>query len=65
MRKIDVQMGTYYTNIAQDSLVRTICRASLSGGDEPVIVYAYVGDGGVVSEAYYMPEAEFIATYIL
>lgn len=65
MRKIDMQMGTYYTNVAQDSLVRTICRASLNGGKEPIIVYAYVNDGGVVSEAYYMPENEFVATYIL
>lgn len=65
MRKIDVQMGTYYTNVSQDSLVRTICRASLVGRNESVIVYAFVGDGGVVSEAYYMPEAEFVATYIL
>lgn len=65
MRKIDVQMGVYYTDVSQDSLVRTICRANLVDGNEPVIVYAFVGDGGVVSEAYYMPETEFVTTYIL
>lgn len=65
MKKNIVDMGSYYTNLTQKNLVRTICRAYSESNGEDLIIYAYVGEGGIVSDTYYMPEKEFISKYVL
>lgn len=65
MKKNTVDMGCYYTSANQQSLVKTICRATLPDGKDPVIVFAFVGEGGVASSTVYMPENEFISKYVL
>lgn len=65
MKKNTVDMGCYYTNANQKTLVKTVCRATSPNGKEPIIIFAFVGEGGIASSTVYMPESEFLATYIL
>lgn len=65
MKNTSIDFGSYYTSIGQDALVRVISRAISANGRNPVIIYCDVQKGGFASEAKYMPEVEFIKTYIL
>lgn len=62
MKKIIVDMGSYYNCSA--TLVKTVARATDTEGNNPMIMFAYIGQGGIASELHYMREADFIATYI-
>lgn len=64
MKKISVDMGSYYTSSANETLVKAVARAIDTDGNNPMIMFAYVGKGGIASELHYMREADFIATYI-
>lgn len=65
MKKITVDMGSYYNCSATDNtLVKAVARATDTEGNNPMIMFAYIGRGGVASELHYMREADFIATYI-
>lgn len=64
MKKITVDMGSYYTSSANETLVKAVARATDTEGNNPMIMFAYVGRGGIASELHYMREADFIATYI-
>lgn len=64
MKKISVDMGSYYTSSANETLVKAVARATDADGNNPMIMFAYVGKGGIASELHYMREADFIATYI-
>lgn len=64
MKKISVDMGSYYTSSANKTLVKAVVRATDMNGNNPMIMFAYVGKGGIASELHYMREADFIATYI-
>lgn len=64
MKKITVDMGSYYTSSANETLVKAVVRATDTEGNNPMIMFAYVGRGGIASELHYMREADFIATYI-
>lgn len=65
MKKIYAECGAYYTNVAQNELVRVISKATDVNEQNPVIIFAFVGEGGIVSEARYMSENEFISKYVL
>lgn len=64
MKKNGIDMGGYYTCSTTNELVKVIARAIDVEGNNPVIMFAYVGKGGIASEPHYMREADFIATYI-
>lgn len=65
MKNTSIDFGSYYTSIGQETLVRTIARATDSNGENPVIIYCIVQKGGFASEAMYMSEVDFIKNYIL
>lgn len=62
--KNNINMGSYHVCSATNSLVKVVARAIDINSDNPMIMFAYVGQGGIASELHYMREADFIATYI-
>lgn len=65
MKKIYAECGAYYTNVSQQELVRVIAKATDVKEQNPVVIFSFVGEGGLVSETRYMPEDEFISKYVL
>lgn len=59
-----VAMGEYYHS-ENNTLVKTICRAYEATTNEPMIAYAYVKEGGYVSDVYVMAEKDFTEKYSL
>lgn len=65
MKKLTVDMGCYYTADNDGTLVKTVCRArSATAEGKDIIVFSFIGQGGVASETMYIPEDEFISRYI-
>lgn len=62
MKNTFVAMGEYYTN--NHNLIRTVCKAYDYLTNEPMIIYVNIEPGGYVSEAFSMPENEFINTFM-
>lgn len=64
MKKVSVDMGTYYTSLDQSSLVRTIGRATDVRTLAPMIMFVNVKEGGCASEPFMMAEDEFVNAYV-
>ena len=63
MSKNYVEMGVYYMD-KTIGLVRTVSRMFHYETNDPMIGYVKVGNGGIVSEVYMMPEATFKEKFI-
>lgn len=64
MKKTSVDFGGYYRSSKNNRLVKVVARANNQEDKSPMIIYAYVNEGGVASGLYYMNEDEFISIYL-
>ena len=62
MKKIDIDMGCYYSS--DKSLVRTVARATDVETKKSMIVFVNIESGGCVSQPLLLSEEKFAATYI-
>ena len=64
MKKVSVDFGCYYNSLDQKTLVRTVAAMKDIHGENEMIAFVYVTEGGVASPLHYMPKQDFISTYI-
>lgn len=64
MCKKTLDFGDYYRSSKNNKLVKVVARTNNQEDKSPMIIYAYINEGGIASGLHYMNEDDFINIYL-